>query len=361
MAVSCDQGPGIWDQSQETWASVPVCNRRAVSSWAPTALSQAPSTPWNGNDRPFPDALAPHRSRTWSEASQATTSSPGRRREPLCPSPHLALEPPRGFFSPSPRPGRFPPPHPFPPLSRARPPPHRAGTAAEGASSPPGVGRQKTPPSPPSWKWARRLRRCNGSAEWPLLPAPAQREFPPLARGARCGAGGCKEAGSELRAAGERSSGGPWARSSPTVPSRPILSSTSAPFPFPAPSFGGNVAVATSLRTTAGFRPEEAGVRGRAGPVSPAAPGVVASALSGLPYLPRSRTQPEARGTALSWGPGDRSLRPTSSSKLLRPWVYIPLGKHRRSWSFRLGGVSGAPGCKFEPVSSLNLQGVELV
>ena len=67
-------------------------------------------------------------------------------------------------------------------------------------------------------------------------------------------------------------------------------------------------------------RPEESGVRGRAGPVSPGAPGVVASALSGLPYLPRSQTQPEARGTALSWGPGDQSLRPTSaSSKLLRP------------------------------------------
>ena len=145
----------------------------------------------------------------------------------ICPSPHLALEPPRGFFRPSPRPGRSPLHH-FPPLSRARPPPHRAGTAAEGASSPPGVGLQKTPPSPPSWKRARGLRRGDGSAEWPLPPSPAQWAFSPLARGARCAADGCGESGSELRAAGERSSDGPWARSSPTVLSRPILSFTSA-------------------------------------------------------------------------------------------------------------------------------------
>ena len=44
--------------------------------------------------------------------------------------------------------------------------------------------------------------------------SPAQWEFSPLARGARCAAGGCGESRSELRAAGERSSDGPWAPSS---------------------------------------------------------------------------------------------------------------------------------------------------
>lgn len=62
------------------------------------------------------------------------------------------------------------------PSLRARPPPHRAGTAAQ-ASSPPGVGRRKTPPPPPSWNRARRLRQRDSSAEWPLPPAPAQRGF----------------------------------------------------------------------------------------------------------------------------------------------------------------------------------------
>ena len=100
-------------------------------------------------------------------------------------------------------------------------------------------------------------------------------------------------------------------------------------------------------------------MRGHVGPVSPGAPGVVASALPGLPYLPRSRTQPEARGTALSWGPGDRSLRPTTAScyDLEPPSLFANFGEAEVS----VLGVAGAPGCKFEPVSSPNLQGVELV
>ena len=50
---------------------------------------------------------------------------------------------------------------------------------------------------------------------------PTSREPPPLARGARRGAGCCGERGSEPRAAGERCPGGPRARLSPTAPSRP--------------------------------------------------------------------------------------------------------------------------------------------
>lgn len=80
---------------------------------------------------------------------------------------HLTLFSSRPEASSAPHPDQVGSPHHhhFPPFSRARPPPHRAGTAAEGASSPPGVGLQKTPPSPPSWKRARGLRRGDGSTE----------------------------------------------------------------------------------------------------------------------------------------------------------------------------------------------------
>ena len=69
--------------------------------------------------------------------------------------------------------------------------------------------------------------------------------------------------------------------------------------------------MATSLRTTAGFRSGEAGVRDRARPSSSRAPGVVASALPGLPYLPRCRTRPEAPGDSAELGPG----RPESETR----------------------------------------------
>lgn len=69
---------------------------------------------------------------------------------------HLYLAIPHHGLSrpmPSPGPRRFS----FPAVPRARPrsSPHRACTAAAGASSLPGRGRQILPPSPPSWKWAR--------------------------------------------------------------------------------------------------------------------------------------------------------------------------------------------------------------
>lgn len=69
--------------------------------------------------------------------------------------------------------------------------------------------------------------------------------------------------------------------------------------------------MATSLRTTAGFRPGEAGVRGRARRASSRSPGVVASALPELPYLSRCRTRPEAPGDSAELGSG----RPESETR----------------------------------------------
>lgn len=69
---------------------------------------------------------------------------------------HLYLAiPHHGLSRPMPSPGSHS--FSFPALPRARPQlsPHRAGTAAAGASSLPGRGRQTLLPSPPSWKWAR--------------------------------------------------------------------------------------------------------------------------------------------------------------------------------------------------------------
>lgn len=155
---------------------------------------------------------------------------------------HLTLLSSRPEASSAPHPDQVgSPPDPFLPLPGSAAP-HRAGTAAEGASSPPGVGRKKTPPPPPSWNRARRLRQRRWQRWWPLPPAPAQRGF---------------------RLAREREVWSRWMREKPGAssgrqvsallvvrddlpqqsPPTQTLSSTSA-LSIPAPSFGGNVAVA---------------------------------------------------------------------------------------------------------------------
>lgn len=81
---------------------------------------------------------------------------PGHRGPPRPrPSPHLAREPPPRPLPPHTQPRSASRPLPAPPRSPARPPPHRAGTAAAGASSPHGRARQTPPPLLPSWKRAR--------------------------------------------------------------------------------------------------------------------------------------------------------------------------------------------------------------
>lgn len=164
-----------------------------------------------------------------SEASQAATSSPRRRREPLCPSPHLALEPPRGFFRPSPSPDRLRAPSPSLPV--------------------PGIGRpltgeapqlQEPPPSP-----AERARhpRCHlgsghaaysdapystESAVWPLPPSPRSGSFV-LSREAR----GAEPADAEKPGArpGRQVSDHQVVRE-PDLPQRPRSGPPSAPCPL---------------------------------------------------------------------------------------------------------------------------------
>lgn len=147
--------------------------------------------------------------------------------------------PHHGLARPTPRAqARTAPPSPALPDARPRPSPHRAGTAAAGASSPPGRGRQTLLPSPPSWKWARTLtaatrraasRRQSGRVYFIGLGAVRLL----LARDGRREAGVCG-AGVQAKEEGEFVRGGSRARPGltgllgPTLILRPLVSAPGA-------------------------------------------------------------------------------------------------------------------------------------
>lgn len=162
--------------------------------------------------------------------------------------------PPRRPLPPRTQPGRLRAPSPILPLAgSAAPSPgrHRSCRSLQPArpsvpvTAAAAILEADTPPTAP------RLAAPGLGAATSALPESSEPRH--LAIGARRGVGSGGEAGSEHRAVGECRSSGRRDQLSRKVPSLSSLVPRHSHFLFPALSLRGNIAMATSLGTTAGF------------------------------------------------------------------------------------------------------------